>query len=127
MAGLSAARAGGRMGDRSSDLKPKELEVAKTLVADGKLTVEEVAQTLSVAPSTHFRHLPGGRSSFQPDWFFLTARPSRSSTRFFRRAKRTLASMPIGSRSLPSLRRNRRALFPCREPLLYPYEWSGAQ
>jgi len=40
-----------------------KLMVAKSLRADGTLTVSEVAEQVGVAPSTVYRALPGGRSS----------------------------------------------------------------
>nr|MDQ2694579.1 helix-turn-helix domain-containing protein [Pseudomonadota bacterium] len=36
---------------------------ARALLRDKKISVEEVAKRLNVAPSTLYRHLPGGRST----------------------------------------------------------------
>ena len=63
MAGLTAARARGRRGGRPPALLAKDLAAAKAMLKDPEITVEEVARRLRVAPSTLYRHLPGGRSS----------------------------------------------------------------
>jgi len=63
LAGLSAAKRLGRVGGRPPSLKAEDLMIAKALLKDDNITVEEVAKRLSVAPSTLYRHLPGGRSS----------------------------------------------------------------
>lgn len=62
-AGLNAARARGRKGGRPPALTPKDIQQAKALLRDPDITMNEVAARLNVAPSTLFRHLPGGRSS----------------------------------------------------------------
>ncbi|MBW8310051.1 MAG: recombinase family protein [Candidatus Paracaedibacteraceae bacterium] len=62
LAGLSAAKRLGRVGGRPPSLKAEDLIAAKALLKDDNITVEEVAKRLSVAPSTLYRHLPGGRS-----------------------------------------------------------------
>lgn len=62
-AGLQAARARGRVRGRPKSLDVTKLMVAKTLLAEGTLTVSEVAEQVGVAPSTLYRSLPGGRSS----------------------------------------------------------------
>ncbi|MBI1774635.1 MAG: helix-turn-helix domain-containing protein [Proteobacteria bacterium] len=41
----------------------RDLTAAKAMLQDAEITVEEVARRLNVAPSTLYRHLPGGRSS----------------------------------------------------------------
>jgi DNA invertase Pin-like site-specific DNA recombinase len=61
-AGLDAGRARGCTGGRPPDLTARELTAAKAMLADHTLTVEVVARQLRVAPSTLYRHLPGGRS-----------------------------------------------------------------
>ncbi len=66
MAGLAAARKNGRTGGRPRALADADLKVAKTLLRDGDLTVTQVADRLNVAPSTLYRHLPGGRSAVTP-------------------------------------------------------------
>jgi DNA invertase Pin-like site-specific DNA recombinase len=60
-AGLAAARARGRVGGRPRSLGVKDVEVAKTLLANPDITVEAVAARLGVAPATLYRYLPGGR------------------------------------------------------------------
>ena len=62
-AGLDAARARGRTGGRPPALSVKDITAARAMLADPALTVEHVARTLNVSPSTLYRHLPGGRSS----------------------------------------------------------------
>ena len=61
LAGLSAAKAQGRVGGRPPALKPDDLVAARELLSDPSITVDEVAARLGVAPSTLYRHLPGGR------------------------------------------------------------------
>ncbi|MHB2167787.1 recombinase family protein [Alsobacter sp. R-9] len=62
MAGLAAAKARGRVGGRPRTLDATKLMVAKTLLAEGTLTMAEIAEHIGVAPSTIYRALPGGRS-----------------------------------------------------------------
>lgn len=62
-AGLEAARARGRVGGRPPALKPDDLAAAKALLRDPAITVEAVAKRLGVAPSTLYRHIPGGRGA----------------------------------------------------------------
>lgn len=64
-AGLEAARARGRKGGRPPSLEEKDLAAAKALLADPAITVEDVAKRLKVAPSTLYRHLPGGRGALE--------------------------------------------------------------
>jgi DNA invertase Pin-like site-specific DNA recombinase len=60
-AGLMASRLRGRVGGRPRALDQTKLRVARTLVADGTLTVAEIARQIGCAPSTLYRSLPGGR------------------------------------------------------------------
>ena len=62
-AGLQAARERGRMGGRPPSLSDNDLQEAKALLRDPDIPVEQVARRLGVAPSTLYRHLPGGRSA----------------------------------------------------------------
>ena len=62
-AGLDAARSRGKMGGRPPSLKDTDIQAAKAMLADQKMTVEEIAKQLKVAPSTLYRHMPGGRSA----------------------------------------------------------------
>jgi DNA invertase Pin-like site-specific DNA recombinase len=64
-AGLEAARSRGRRGGRPAALNEKDLAIARTLLTNPDLTVEEVARRLKVTPSTLYRHLPGGRGALK--------------------------------------------------------------
>jgi DNA invertase Pin-like site-specific DNA recombinase len=64
-AGLEAARARGKKGGRPPALVAKDLAAAKAMLTDPEITMEEVAKRLRVAPSTLYRHLPGGRGALQ--------------------------------------------------------------
>jgi DNA invertase Pin-like site-specific DNA recombinase len=64
-AGLDAARARGCRGARPPALTARERTAAKAMLADPTLTVADVARQLRVAPSTLYRHLPGGRSALR--------------------------------------------------------------
>lgn len=66
-AGLTAARARGRVGGRPPALSESDICVAQTLLKDGDLTVAEIAERLHVAPSTLYKHLPRPRSSTTDD------------------------------------------------------------
>jgi DNA invertase Pin-like site-specific DNA recombinase len=54
-AGLAAARARGREGGRRPKLSKRQVEHARSLLADPKTSVSEVASTLGVARSTLYR------------------------------------------------------------------------
>lgn len=56
-AGLAAARARGRKGGRPKKLTAKKLEQAKKLLADGSMSVQEVAEALGVGRATLYRAL----------------------------------------------------------------------
>jgi DNA invertase Pin-like site-specific DNA recombinase len=64
-AGLEAARVGGKKGGRPASLTEKDIQAAKAMLANRDITVEEVAVRLKVAPSTLYRHLPGGRGGIE--------------------------------------------------------------
>lgn len=64
-AGLSAARARGRVGGRPAKLSVDDLKAAKALLADPTITVADVAKRLGVSPATLYRHLPAARSTIQ--------------------------------------------------------------
>ena len=64
-AGLDAARARGRVGGRPPALSEKDLIAAKALLANADITVEDVARRLKIAPSTLYRHFPGGRGAIK--------------------------------------------------------------
>ena len=60
-AGLTAAAARGRRGGRPAALD--ESKAAKAMLGSGNMPAIEVAQQLGCAPSTLYRHLPGGRTA----------------------------------------------------------------
>lgn len=60
-AGLAAAAARGRRGGRPPVLNSDKLRAARAMLASGTMTASEVARQLGCAPSTLYRHLPGGR------------------------------------------------------------------
>jgi DNA invertase Pin-like site-specific DNA recombinase len=62
-AGLRAAAARGRHGGRPPALDEAKLRAAKAMLAGGTMTAAEVARQVGCAPSTLYRHLPGGRSA----------------------------------------------------------------
>lgn len=64
-AGLKAARDRGRKGGRPPALSAADLAVAKALLRDPAITVDEVATRLKVSPATLYRHLPGGRGGIR--------------------------------------------------------------
>jgi DNA invertase Pin-like site-specific DNA recombinase len=61
-AGLQAAAARGRCGGRPPALDKAKVRAAKAMLASGNMSAIEVAQQLGCAPSTLYRHLPGGRA-----------------------------------------------------------------
>lgn len=62
-AGLASARARGKLGGRPRAWNDADVTAAKALLRDPNITVEQAARRLGVAPSTLYRHIPGGRSS----------------------------------------------------------------
>jgi DNA invertase Pin-like site-specific DNA recombinase len=64
-AGLSAARARGRVGGRPAKLSVDDVKAAKALLADPTITVADIAKRLGVSPATLYRHLPAARSMTQ--------------------------------------------------------------
>jgi DNA invertase Pin-like site-specific DNA recombinase len=62
-AGLIAAAARGRRGGRPAALDASKIRAAKAMLASGNMSAIEVAQQLGCAPSTLYRHLPGGRTA----------------------------------------------------------------
>lgn len=60
--GLAAARARNRVGGRPRSLDHHKIKIARALIADGQLSMAEVAAQVGCAPSTLYRSLPGGRS-----------------------------------------------------------------
>jgi len=66
-AGLKAARDRGRLGGRPPALSAEDLAAARAMLSDPEITVEAVAKRLGVAPSTLYRHLPGGRGAVKDE------------------------------------------------------------
>jgi DNA invertase Pin-like site-specific DNA recombinase len=64
-AGLAAAASRGRRGGRPAALDASRIRAAKAMLASGDMSAAEVAQQLGCAPSTLYRHLPGGRSGIE--------------------------------------------------------------
>ena len=62
IAGLAAARARDRRGGRPRLLSSRDIAAARAMLADPAIPVGEIAERLKVAPSTLYRHVPGGRS-----------------------------------------------------------------
>lgn len=62
-AGLNAARARGKIGGRPPALNDQTILMAKAMLRDPDITVEDVARQLNVSPATLYRHIPGGRSA----------------------------------------------------------------
>lgn len=60
-AGLQAARERGKKGGRPRALGAKEIALAKAMLNNPAISVEDVAVRLKVSPATLYRHLPGGR------------------------------------------------------------------
>ncbi len=64
-AGLEAARARGRTGGRPRSLVGQKVEVARTLLSTGEMTVGEIAQQMGVSIGTIYRAFPGGRTGLE--------------------------------------------------------------
>jgi DNA invertase Pin-like site-specific DNA recombinase len=64
MAGLTSARARGRVGGRPPVMTPEKLAVARQMHASGEHTVTAIATTIGVSRKTVYRHLDqvGGRN-----------------------------------------------------------------
>lgn len=63
MAGLDAARAGGRLGGRPPAMTPTDIAVARTLLANPEISVKEVARRQGVSVSTLYKHIPSARAA----------------------------------------------------------------
>jgi DNA invertase Pin-like site-specific DNA recombinase len=57
MAGLASARARGRLGGRPSVMDTGKLKAAKSLLADGQTSINEISKTLNVSKATLYRHV----------------------------------------------------------------------
>ncbi len=56
-AGLASARARGRLGGRPKAMTQRQIQMAKTMLADPNTTIKEVCETLDVSKSTLYRYL----------------------------------------------------------------------
>jgi len=56
-AGLASARARGRLGGRPKAMTARQIQMAKTMLADPNTTIKEVCETLDVSKSTLYRYL----------------------------------------------------------------------
>lgn len=57
-AGLRAARARGRKGGRKEKLSPKQVEMAKAMVADPNISINAICETLKISKPTLYRYVP---------------------------------------------------------------------
>jgi DNA invertase Pin-like site-specific DNA recombinase len=64
-AGLTAARARGRLGGRPKALNPKKAQQAQTLYNDKKHTIDEICRTLNISRATLYRYINAGETSSQ--------------------------------------------------------------
>ena len=62
-AGLMAAAARGRRGGRPAALDESKIRAARAMLASGEMSATEIAKQVGCAPSTLYRHLPGGRAA----------------------------------------------------------------
>ncbi|HMS44224.1 MAG TPA: recombinase family protein [Alphaproteobacteria bacterium] len=60
-AGLVAARAKGNFGGRERAMNDDDLEAARTLLQNDKLSTSQVAKRLGISVATLYRYFPGGR------------------------------------------------------------------
>lgn len=64
-AGLDAARARGRKGGRPKQMTAKKIAMARGMLADPTITMDDVARELGVSIATLYRYLPGGRAAIE--------------------------------------------------------------
>lgn len=57
-AGLKAARDRGKKGGRPKKLTPKQIEVARAMMSDPKISIDTICQTLKVSRPTLYRYAP---------------------------------------------------------------------
>lgn len=62
-AGLTAARARGRVGGRPPALTKGDLAQVRAMLADPDITVKQIATRMGVSVSTLYKHLPAARST----------------------------------------------------------------
>jgi DNA invertase Pin-like site-specific DNA recombinase len=80
-AGLIAAAARGRRGGRPPALDEAQIRAAKAMLASGEMSATEVAQQVGCAPSTLYRHLPGGRTALAQIGLSLIPQPDSQRVR----------------------------------------------
>jgi DNA invertase Pin-like site-specific DNA recombinase len=56
-AGLTAARARGRIGGRPKALTPRQIQIAQALYDDPKNSIKEICRTLKISKATFYRHV----------------------------------------------------------------------
>ena len=61
LAGLAAARKLGRIGGRPPSLKREDLLIAKALLKEPNITIQDVAKRLNISKATFYRYFKGGR------------------------------------------------------------------
>lgn len=61
MAGLSAARARGRVGGRKPAISEGDMVIARAMLADRSIPVSEVVKRLKVSRTTLYKYFPGGK------------------------------------------------------------------
>jgi DNA invertase Pin-like site-specific DNA recombinase len=64
-AGLDAARARGRKGGRPKQMTAKKIAMARGMLADPTITMNDVARELGVSIATLYRYVPGGRAAIE--------------------------------------------------------------
>jgi DNA invertase Pin-like site-specific DNA recombinase len=57
-AGLKAARARGKKGGRPASLTPAQIEIAKAMMSDPKISIETICKTLKISKPTLYRYAP---------------------------------------------------------------------
>ena len=57
-AGLKAARARGRTGGRKQKLTPKQIEMARAMVSDPNISINEICKMLGISKPTLYRYVP---------------------------------------------------------------------
>lgn len=62
IAGLTAAKARGKVGGRPPALSAGDIAIAKRLLADPEIPTKEVAERLGVSVSTLYKHIPAARA-----------------------------------------------------------------
>lgn len=63
VAGLAAAKERGRVGGRPRAMSQQRITAAKALIAEGSLTIEEIAEQLGVSDATLYKYIPRPRSA----------------------------------------------------------------